>query len=399
MYKEDIIIFLRSVFNALFPKRKGKRGISPVIATILLIALTVSAAAIVYFVVVPLFQTKAEIVQSKMFTLEDTDDDGSFDQATLTLYNLGTGSTTLVETATVKMQSEQYSWEIQGELEFIAQEEKEITCSTDETDKQIPEFTMFQISIEYSGKEFTTANSYSTYSSSSGGSQPEFIIGNLIERDSSDDPASNFPISGSGYSPVLWFIIGQFKDDQGGLMTDNPEDLIALNGYGAQEDYRPYFGITDEFTEGDISDDTNHAILAYNDSEDGDYPGCITFSGSRFDGGDQLNWDDKGIAYMFAYIYNPTDTAMDVDISIQSDDAFMLWVNGDLISASYSTANWNNWVDSNTITFEPGYNIITVRTADNSGNWDAQVLFWDTGTTDDLTLLQNVWPLELVTSI
>ena len=40
---------------------KKKKAVSPVIATILLIALTVTAAAIVYFVVVPLFAQKPEL--------------------------------------------------------------------------------------------------------------------------------------------------------------------------------------------------------------------------------------------------------------------------------------------------------------------------------------------------
>lgn len=40
---------------------KKKKAVSPVIATILLIALTVTAAAIVYFVVVPLFAQKSEL--------------------------------------------------------------------------------------------------------------------------------------------------------------------------------------------------------------------------------------------------------------------------------------------------------------------------------------------------
>jgi len=39
-----------------------KRAVSPVIATILLIALTVTAAAIVYFVVVPLLRANPELV-------------------------------------------------------------------------------------------------------------------------------------------------------------------------------------------------------------------------------------------------------------------------------------------------------------------------------------------------
>lgn len=41
---------------------KKKKAVSPVIATILLIALTVTAAAIVYFVVVPLLRSKPELV-------------------------------------------------------------------------------------------------------------------------------------------------------------------------------------------------------------------------------------------------------------------------------------------------------------------------------------------------
>ena len=40
---------------------KKKKAVSPVIATILLIALTVTAAAIVYFVVVPLFAQTSEL--------------------------------------------------------------------------------------------------------------------------------------------------------------------------------------------------------------------------------------------------------------------------------------------------------------------------------------------------
>ncbi|MBN1330451.1 MAG: type IV pilin [Candidatus Heimdallarchaeota archaeon] len=41
---------------------KKNKAVSPVIATILLIALTVTAAAIVYFVVVPILTTKPELV-------------------------------------------------------------------------------------------------------------------------------------------------------------------------------------------------------------------------------------------------------------------------------------------------------------------------------------------------
>ena len=44
---------------------KRKKAVSPVIATILLIALTVTAAAIVYFVVVPLLQSNPELAYTE----------------------------------------------------------------------------------------------------------------------------------------------------------------------------------------------------------------------------------------------------------------------------------------------------------------------------------------------
>ena len=90
---------MSKIFNKLFPKKSdNKRGVSPVIATILLIALTVSAAAIVYFVVVPLLQGKSELVQMSTLNLTDTDDDNKFDTITTELFNIGTELATLDST-------------------------------------------------------------------------------------------------------------------------------------------------------------------------------------------------------------------------------------------------------------------------------------------------------------
>jgi len=52
---------------------KRKKAVSPVIATILLIALTVTAAAIVYFVVVPLLQANPELVATGYGKVSGTD--------------------------------------------------------------------------------------------------------------------------------------------------------------------------------------------------------------------------------------------------------------------------------------------------------------------------------------
>ncbi len=52
---------------------KRKKAVSPVIATILLIALTVTAAAIVYFVVVPLLQANPELAYTNNGKVSGTD--------------------------------------------------------------------------------------------------------------------------------------------------------------------------------------------------------------------------------------------------------------------------------------------------------------------------------------
>lgn len=412
------------LFNKIFPKRKGnKRAISPVIATILLIALTVSAAAIVYFVVVPLLKGQGELVLMSSMNLLDTNDDGYFDTVEADLYNIGTEGVTVEEGATViihselasmapkfsqikgqlSINSESFTWGVTSDREYIPQEEQTLTISATNDSDQIDPLSQYEIIISYSGRQLTTGIQLSEFTTGSGeGEDPpedplEYLSSALVLRTPDNDPSrcrGTFPVA-SGYSPRLWFLLGIYRSGTGGL-CGNTNDYIAADGFGNAEDYRPYIGIDDEFST-QISSHTNYKAMPYNDS--GNYPGCVTFTGSTFDGGDTLNWPQRGVVYMFAYIYNPTEEAMDLDISVQSDDSFILWVNSEEIMGTYSTSQWNKWVTADqSITFNPGYNIITIRTTDNGGNWDAQTLFWDTGDTDDIGSLLNVWPLALPTS-
>jgi flagellin-like protein len=73
---------------------KRKKAVSPVIATILLIALTVTAAAIVYFVVVPLLQKKPQltILESPTAVVGETD------AVEFTIGNIGSAAATIVYT-------------------------------------------------------------------------------------------------------------------------------------------------------------------------------------------------------------------------------------------------------------------------------------------------------------
>jgi flagellin-like protein len=398
---------MTKLINKIFPKRSNnKRAVSPVIATILLIALTVSAAAIVYFVVIPLFQGNGVLVQTTDIELSDTDTDGKFDSMITTIKNIGTDTVTLPTTVTVKVYNPTtatYSWAITSERQYITQEEKDITIECNDNQSQLAAYSSFEIVISYGKNSMKTGRQVTPYTSGSqgpGGEDP--LVENytsmvFYERTSADDPSTSrgtFPTS-SGYSPALWFLVGIFKSGVSNLEADDT-DYINTNGYGAAEDYRPYLGIPDEFDQ-DISLHTGQQVLAHNDT--GNYPGCVTFRGTSFDGADTLNWPQRGIIYMYTYIYNPTEEAMDVSLSIQSDDAYTLWVNGDQKGSGDHTSNgWKSWRTPVTTTLNPGYNIVTVRTVDIGGNWDAQILFWDTGATDSLTNLLNVWPFAEPTS-
>ena len=66
-----------------------RKAVSPVIAVILIIALTVTAAAIVYFVVVPMLRGKGELVVMS-YELTDSDDTPFADKMTINVQNIGT---------------------------------------------------------------------------------------------------------------------------------------------------------------------------------------------------------------------------------------------------------------------------------------------------------------------
>ncbi|MHA1198276.1 MAG: archaellin/type IV pilin N-terminal domain-containing protein [Candidatus Heimdallarchaeaceae archaeon] len=74
--------------------RKGKRAVSPVIATVLLISLVVAASAMVYFIVVPLLRgtSSVDFVTTQWF---DSDGDACADLVYVTLQNSGSASSTI----------------------------------------------------------------------------------------------------------------------------------------------------------------------------------------------------------------------------------------------------------------------------------------------------------------
>jgi flagellin-like protein len=96
-----------------------KKAISPVIATILLIALTVTAAAIVYFVVVPLLKGNGELVVME-YELESKDATPFADSLTVSINNIGTAAATISQ-VTVTKDGVAVNWTLDEESYVLAQ--------------------------------------------------------------------------------------------------------------------------------------------------------------------------------------------------------------------------------------------------------------------------------------
>ncbi|HUT82095.1 MAG TPA: archaellin/type IV pilin N-terminal domain-containing protein [Candidatus Bathyarchaeia archaeon] len=416
----------KKLINKIFPRKKdNKRAVSPVIATILIIALTVTAGAVVYFVVVPLLQGNGELVLTSSISLKDTNADGSFDTIEFDLYNIGTEFITIKENVSIIIFStislaksqpihyesspinikaySEYIWQFTSHREYNPQETKTAHIHTTNNLSQILPLSQYEFTISYNSKTLTTGKLYSSYTTETNEeSEPEpplvdYLSTELFLRTAQDDSSTSrvsFPTA-AGYSHLLWFLVGIFESGVKNL-EDNSIDYINSNGFGLAEDYRPYYGSQDTFSQS-INAQTAYQILPYNDS--GLYPGCITFNDDTFDPDDNLDWPQRGIVYMFSYIYNPTEEAMDIDVSIQADDAYSLWINGEFQGSGVSgRTSWKTWRTPVRVTLNPGYNIFTVRSTAEKSSWDAQILFWDAGDIDAITSLLNVWPFIEPTS-
>ncbi|NHJ32164.1 MAG: type IV pilin [Asgard group archaeon] len=65
-----------------------RKAVSPVVAALLLIALTVAAVALVYFVLIPMFRTHK--LEATIISVSDTNKDSLYDQITMQFANTGT---------------------------------------------------------------------------------------------------------------------------------------------------------------------------------------------------------------------------------------------------------------------------------------------------------------------
>jgi flagellin-like protein len=100
---------LSKMLKRLYHKRKA---VSPVIAAILLIALTVTAVAIVVFIVMPMLRGQPELVIMS-YDFEDSNANDFADSVTMKISNLGTEGATISE-PDFKRDGETINWEIEG---------------------------------------------------------------------------------------------------------------------------------------------------------------------------------------------------------------------------------------------------------------------------------------------
>lgn len=116
--------------------RRRRRAISPVIATILIIALTVTAAAIVYFVVVPLLRGDGEIVIME-YDLENTDATPFADTLTVSMNNIGTAAVD-VSAVSVTKDGAAITWNLAEESYNIGTGTSlDVVCSADSATQEL----------------------------------------------------------------------------------------------------------------------------------------------------------------------------------------------------------------------------------------------------------------------
>lgn len=366
-----------------------KKAVSPVIAIVLMIALTVAAAAIIWFVVTPMLRTTEGVMVSEV-TIYDADVDFKYDKLKLSIANSGTKEIYL---QSINIQNQDFginvTWDLQGQKTLGAGQGNYYIATSSSENEELQSGLAVDIYLLYSStssavdmKKYWIQSKYLPLliNASADISEP------LVYRTANEDSAtsrSTFP--GPGYSPTLFFLLGAYKSNPS-LSADY---ILSETGNVLEQDYRPYLNDSRTFQAGNPYY-SNYKWIPYNDT--GTYRGLISFTGN-FDPADTLNWKGPGVVYVGFYVYNPTSTDMDVAVYYQTDDHGKIYKDGEILPIT--DPNWNRWSSPGyEVTIKQGYNYFLLKTQDTGGQWDAQVLFVDTGTQDDLSQLESRWPAQ-----
>ncbi|MBD3189214.1 MAG: type IV pilin [Candidatus Heimdallarchaeota archaeon] len=196
-----------------------KKAISPVIAAILLIALTVTAVAIVYFLVIPMFN-KTQL-SAEIYRIKDINRDSLYDQITLQVANSGTRQLNITDIIIwtcaesdlgnddAWVQHTDWTFENPGDSLVNPSEIDEITLSgTSQIGLTIKEQTYYRLEITYSGQSNPLITNWALLNDQVDltdliASFETFDLQALAFEGTIDDPnraANNYRTSGGDYS-------------------------------------------------------------------------------------------------------------------------------------------------------------------------------------------------------
>ncbi len=370
---------------------RNKRAVSGAIAAVFLIGVALFAVGILYSTLDMSYDSKVD--DAGVIFAEDYDRDGLIDTITLPLVNKGISNAD-IESIVVIQAGVEYLWySMDSGIDMGSVEE--ITMYALGVTQQIEPLQTFNVEITFEDSVYTSYGYVVTLPAAisdevEGVVEPPFVAYNsLIGRTLDDDvyAKKKFPAD-LGYSPNLWFLVGEFEDDN--KKPDLDQDYISLCGNGDEADFFPFLADQREFTEGNIGTQSNNQIIPYNDS--GDHPGLVAIDKyGNWDKNDNLNWGKRGIVYMWTYIYNPGTEAVTTNFGANGASEFKIWLNGDYILNGGGKKK--DWYTISDVKLNPGLNLVMVKlSAKTNAHFAAQVLFYDSLTTSPLADLYSVWP-------
>ena len=313
-----------------------RKAISPVIATILLIALTVTAAAIVYFVVVPLLKGNGELVVMG-YELENTDSTPFADSFTVSINNIGTAAATISQVSVTK-DGVAVNWTLDKETYALAQgSDTEVECNAADATEEFGYGETAVFSFLYDGGETIDIEVKVTAEFS------HFVLEYSNDFETATDLSEwthtiLFQHSGgTNYNTIQDWTITEQSGNHYAKCTSNDCQFITLQG----NEYDFYnVNISYDLRTGD--DDGNGIIFRYDDT--GDYPNfyCIWYTREHPGASNPAHAGEEGA---FDWV-TPSDIIIENEITIhyvEGDADGFNWYKLD--SAAWTRTNnvWYSW--------------------------------------------------------
>ncbi|NHJ04056.1 MAG: hypothetical protein EAX90_04485 [Candidatus Heimdallarchaeota archaeon] len=369
---------------------RNKKAVSNVISTILLIALSITAVGIITGSIFTILKFRSDVFAVGELSADDNDKDGLIDFISIPLTNRGLSNAD-VESITLHQSNISYMW-YSFEKNVKMGDIVDFDMYALGVLQQLASMETFQIEIVFQDSTFYSFG-YVVIASQDILENPEYDNRDyLVLRTAEDDvyAKSDFPAA-EGFSPRLWFLLGEFEDNNNKPIIDT--DYISLCGNGMEEDYYPFLLDNRQFTEGNIGVQSNHQVIPYNDS--GDHVGLISFNPyGNWDKNDLLNWGSAGIVYMWSYVYLEGNQPLTINVGANGASEYKVWLNGEYL---FTGTGKYAWYTSTGLTLNPGSNLIMMKiSAKSDAHFAGQVLFYNEEIDRNLIAqLYSIWPVTI----